>query len=445
MVTIRKLAELAGVSHVTVWCALHNQPGVSPEVRARIVALAEEQHYRPNRLVEGLITGKTRTVGLIVGNVTWDFCSRICFGVMNEAFQDRVNVITLNLFTGKSPDYQLPLLIDQLIEQRVDGIIISADIFVPTPSLLAMWSHDIVPVLNCNTPGDKPLDRIATDERRLAQLAVDYLLRQGHQRIAYCGYMKDHPRNQEMHHAFQTRKLSLDLFNEDAGQLVAPAPWHGERYLDFFLQQPHPPTAVICFEDHMATQLLLHAERRGLRVPGDLSILGCGNNNLCGYLTPALTSIEQFPEEIGARAYELIQRRRNEGTNPGERKPEMIQILPKLVIRASCGPPRRSNAPILPAAEFAASRQDIDTTAQVNAQVTRELLRLLAAGDDTQSQQQLMAHLGLRHREHFRKTYLAPALASGYVEWTIPDKPRSCRQRYRLTEKGRAWVVNGEQ
>ena len=65
MVSLRKLAELAGVSHMTVWSALHDKPGVSPEARARILALADEYHYHPNRLVEGLITGKTRTIGHI--------------------------------------------------------------------------------------------------------------------------------------------------------------------------------------------------------------------------------------------------------------------------------------------------------------------------------------------------------------------------------------------
>ena len=83
---------------------------------------------------------------------------------------------------------QLPLLISELIEQRVEGIIIfCGGITVPTKSVLEMWSHDIVPVLICDTLSEKPLDHIDTDERRLAQLAVDYLLRLGHQRIAYCG------------------------------------------------------------------------------------------------------------------------------------------------------------------------------------------------------------------------------------------------------------------
>ena len=170
------------------------------------------------------MTGKTHTVGLIVENLTWEFMSRICNGVMHAAFRDRVNVITLNFFAEQQRDRrQLPLLIDQLIEQRVDGIIISADLFrIPTTSVLAMWSHDIVPVLLCNTQSDTPLDRIMTDENRLAQLAVDYLLRLGHRHIAYCGYNPNLARNRAMYRTFQTRKLSLDLIIENAGNQWRP-------------------------------------------------------------------------------------------------------------------------------------------------------------------------------------------------------------------------------
>lgn len=97
MVTIRKLAEIAGVSHMTVWLALHGKPGIRPEVRARVLALAEAQHYHPNRLAEGLLSGHTRTIGLIVEHVAWHFPSRICHGVLNAAFQDEVHVITLGM------------------------------------------------------------------------------------------------------------------------------------------------------------------------------------------------------------------------------------------------------------------------------------------------------------------------------------------------------------
>ena len=434
MVTIRKLAELAGVSHMAAWRALQNKPGVKPEVRARILALAEAQHYHPNRLAEGLFSGKTRTIGLIIEHVTWYFYSRLCDGVMSAALRDQVHVIILNAATGQGSPSPLPSLINHLIEQRVDGILISAGHdTLPARSVLEMWSHDIVPIVYCDTHSEKPLDQITIDERQLAQLAVDYLLRLGHQRIGYCGMTRQHLRNQEMTRAFQTRGLSLEYFIQEAGALTTANPECAQRYLDQFLHAPHPATAVICFEDHIAEQLLLHAQRRGLSVPGDLSILGCGNDILCYYLTPPLTSIENNPEALGARGYEMIQRRRQEDIDPGERVPESILIQPQLVIRESCGPPGLQ----IPER----------STMEVTREVRPEIARLLPCCSSPRSMRALMTQLGLRNAEHFRLTYLLSALNAGYLERTIPDKPRSSRQQYRLTAKGQAWIqerVKGE-
>ena len=188
-------------------------------------------------------------------------------------------------------------------------------------------------------------------------------------------------------------------------------------------------------------QLLLLAGRHGVRVPGDLSILGCSNNNICGYLTPALTSIEQYPEEIGRQAYELIHRRQQEGEEPGKRKPETIRIAPRLVVRKSCGPPESrastrmlSSPGILPPAGTPAH------TPQATPQDHPELARLLSVCVGEQSKRGLMARLQLRDGKHFSSAYLNPALDAGYLERTIPAKPRSGNQRYRLTAKGQAWV-----
>lgn len=72
---------------------------------------------------------------------------------------------------------------------------------------------------------------------------------------------------------------------------------------------------------------------------------------------------------------------------------------------------------------------------------TTEVVRLLAAMDPEHSRQELQDKLGLRNDEHFRKAYLLPALAAGFIERTIPDKPLSSKQRYRLTRAGRRHSV----
>ena len=121
--------------------------------------------------------------------------------------------------------------------------------------------------------------------------------------------------------------------------MISPAPDEADNILDALLSLSPPPTALIGFEDYTVLQLFFAARRRGMRIPGDLSLLGCANNWVCGYLTPAFTSIEQHPEEIGRLALDVIQRRRGENTAPGERTPETMLVPPHLEIRESCAPP----------------------------------------------------------------------------------------------------------
>jgi ATP-dependent DNA helicase RecG len=78
--------------------------------------------------------------------------------------------------------------------------------------------------------------------------------------------------------------------------------------------------------------------------------------------------------------------------------------------------------------------------AETTPQVTEEVEGLLSLARTPRSRQELLRDLGLSDREHFRKAYLLPALESGMLERTIPDKPQSSKQRYRLTEKGEAWL-----
>ena len=352
MVTIRKLAQLAGVSHVTVWCALHNQPGVSAEARARILALAEEQHYHPNRLVEGYLSGRTHLIGYISHHFSSSFPARLCEGLIHAASRDRAHILSLNMALGQPLQPQLSPLISQLIEQRVEGIIICCgNTTVSIKSVLEMWSHDIVPVLIDDTRSEKPLDHIDPDERQLAQCAVEYLLHLGHRRIAYCGLDWPHIRSREVCRELKKRGLSLEYCIGDTGKSARRPQWSADT-LTGLSPEAFPPTAVICFEDRIAFHLLTCVQQHGFHVPGDLSILGCSNASDGEVLTPPLTTIEQHPEEFGRRAYELIKRRHEAGEAPGERLPETILVRPQLVIRESCSPPNpRRTSTIFPTRE----------------------------------------------------------------------------------------------
>jgi len=84
--------------------------------------------------------------------------------------------------------------------------------------------------------------------------------------------------------------------------------------------------------------------------------------------------------------------------------------------------------------------------AQVTAQVTAQVEKLLRAViNSALSREELQSVIGIKHREHLRKTYLEPLITSGWIERTIPDKPRSSLQKYRVTAKGRIWLIERNQ
>ena len=93
----------------------------------------------------------------------------------------------------------------------------------------------------------------------------------------------------------------------------------------------------------------------------------------------------------------------------------------------------------LPVHQRAVSSKQV--TAQVTGQVTGQVEQLLVVCKGELSRTQLQEALGLTHRDHFTSAYLKPSLAAGLIEMTIPDKPRSSKQRYRLTDKGRRWLA----
>ena len=116
--------------------------------------------------------------------------------------------------------------------------------------------------------------------------------------------------------------------------------------------------------------------------------------------------------------------------------------IPELAMCESHGAAEPGKSvPRLRTAEIQSATTQDAVTPSVTPPVRTEIARLLCTCSRTSSQRELMAMLGMSDKKHFRLAYLTPALAAGYLERTIPDKPHSNRQRYRLTESGQAWVT----
>lgn len=334
MPTIRKLAEIAGVSIGTVSMALHDDPRVSVKQRKRIQELASLYNYRPNRLTQGLVNGKTATIGLLMPSVTHEFSSRILSGVLQQAYSLSYQVITLETHANNS---HIKLALEALTEQRVEGVLVmtGTDIPLPLTSLLMLQSHNIHSVLIDITTSKVALDSIRSDENQMAMLAVNYLYELGHRSIGLIG-------RKGQRHLALTQSLRQYHLPADGISILL-----GEGFSllddtqadDLFLRcwnNEVRNTAYIAFDDYIAGYILRSAPQHSVSIPEDLSVLGYGNSRLSSFLTPRLTTIEQYPETIGAQACAHLLDLINENSDPETSIPTTITIPAKLVNRFSC-------------------------------------------------------------------------------------------------------------
>jgi len=103
-------------------------------------------------------------------------------------------------------------------------------------------------------------------------------------------------------------------------------------------QASQRPTAIMAEDDAQAARVLCALLEHGVRVPHDVSLLGCGNHAFCEHLAPRLTSLDFQPEAIGRLALDLVLRRA--ATTEDAITPEIITVNPTVVVRESCAPPR---------------------------------------------------------------------------------------------------------
>lgn len=338
MPSIRQLAEIAGVSHMTVVRALRDDSCVKPETRMRIKALAEEYHYRPNRMATSLWTGNSRVIGCLVPHLGIPFCARIMRGVLEAA--DELGLHVISGETRQSMDTIL-MRLHGLVEQRVDGVILFGGVIetLPKSILLELWSNDITPVVLDAMACEGPVCRVVGNGKQMAEAVVTYLMTLGHRHIAaLVGGARDDESSSWwlLRHALIAHGLDASCLYDDREftdpELVLQQLCTGKR---------QRPTALIVWGscgDGFAIQILKAALTHNIPIPQALSIVGSGNDVTCSSAFPELTSIEGCPEELGRQAVLVIHTRRAAGLAPQEGVTYTLAGMPYIVERESCAP-----------------------------------------------------------------------------------------------------------
>jgi len=328
--SIIEIAKRAGVSTGTVSRVINGAPNVSDELRARVTATIAEAQYRPNGLARGLRNRRSKTLGLIIPDITNPFFSELAKSVEVEATRRGFCLILSNSMDSSTVEQSH---VDALLERNVDGIIIAPAI--DTVSLAGIGSVPIV-ALDRHLQGESARF-IRSDNYGGAASAVRYLLQLGHRNIAFVGGPERLTITKERYRGY------VDVLATIETATSLPVPWYGPfNYLtgveaaQNFLALVDRPTAIFASNDQQAIGVLRAAADAGLEVPGDLSIIGFDDIPLAQCVIPRLTTVAQAIQSLGALSVDLALSK-----SSGRALEAKVLTLPvSLVVRESTGPPR---------------------------------------------------------------------------------------------------------
>ncbi|WP_125579684.1 ribose utilization transcriptional repressor RbsR [Levilactobacillus cerevisiae] len=301
-VTIRDLAEAAGVSVTTVSQILNGKgERFSLDTRRRVHQLQEEMGYVPDFNARNLIMKSAQTIGVLVPNLGNPFFSMFIRGVQETSRERHF----IPLIFGANHDEQLEsYYLEELIKRAVDGLII-ASASITAEAIDNILKKNGIPYLLIDQNGGPSVDRVRINDEQGGQLAADHLVALGHQKIAVV--MPDEPT--------QNLQIRLAGFKQRLAEhhidLADSAVTHSEMtklggYQATKAVLAQHPTAVFAINDETALGLMRGLHEQGVSVPQDISVLGYDDIDLDEYVVPKLTTIHQPVVTMGQQATGLL-------------------------------------------------------------------------------------------------------------------------------------------
>ncbi len=325
--TIRDVASAAGVSQATVSRALSMPELVRPGTRARVEAAARRLGYRPNRAAQGLITGRTGNLGLIVPDLSNPFFASVVKGVQAAARAADYSVFIAD--TDEEPDAEVDLL--RALAKQVDGLILCSP-RAPDDELAAIGSDSTVVLMNRRS-GDRP--SVTVDNADGMRQAVDHLAALGHRRIAYVAGPRTSWSNNQRERGM---RQASDAGGTDLVHIGYFPPQFEGGVAAADLALASGATAVIAYNDVVALGLMSRLGARGVSVPDGLSVIGCDDIGMSAMSHPALTTVA-VPKRSAGRATVglLLSMLGPNGSGPQNHESLHRELPTQLIVRDTTG------------------------------------------------------------------------------------------------------------
>ncbi|MGQ5264879.1 LacI family DNA-binding transcriptional regulator [Micromonospora sp. ZYX-F-536] len=328
-VTLSDVAGHAGVSVATASKALNGRAEVAPSTRERVLRAAAELSFQPNALAAGLISGRTRTVGLLTDELGGRFAMSILLGAENALGNGQMSVL---LCDARGDAIRRQHYIRTLLARQVDGFIVVGDSNEVSPSLTQQIP---VPVVYAYAESTDPRDlSIVADDEGGARLAAEHLVSHGRRRIG-------HITGPDSYRAARDRAAGLRTVLAEAGLSPAGDPLFGEwsqrwgRHAARLLLAARPDVdAIFCGNDQVAAGVADTLRDLGRRIPDDVAIVGYDNWEFFAEdCRPPLTTVDLNLEQLGATAVQHLIAALDGNAGVG-----VIRQQGRLVVRESTGP-----------------------------------------------------------------------------------------------------------
>jgi len=332
-VTLKDIAKASGVDVSTVSRSLTGAYGIHKSTREKVLAIAAELNYRPNRIARGLATGRSHTLGLVVSDIRNPFFADVARGAEDAAFAAGCDLVLCN--SDLDPQKQMHY-IQLMLDKHVDGVLMNS-VGALDRAQQEFLSSTGIPVVLLNKPRSiSNFSTVTADNAEGGFLAGSYIADFGHKKIAHLTGPREDGNLRERGRGF----LRAMAGRPD----VAPMVIHGSHNFDggyammrSALEREPGTTAIFAGNDVLAFGAVRAIIEAGLNVPSDISIVGFDNVEISAVIHPPLTTIHQPKYEMGRAAVEILL------AAADQKKavlPEHRILGVQLIERQSCAKPR---------------------------------------------------------------------------------------------------------
>lgn len=332
-ITIADVAKSAGVSAATAGRVVGGYGTVSSKTRDKVMQAIAELGYSPNVVAQGLRSRKTKTIAVVIGSISNSFFANMVNAIENEADEYGYNVIICN--TNEDPELEMKHIVN-LQARMIDGIILSSAWPVGSmrPEKESVYRCGVPVVMVDRRVEGLDFDVIESENFAGSYKTTNYLIALGHRKIGILGtgnYSTINDRIAGYKQALADRKIEFQ-----PRRVLTPRRkknQYNTMEIDNFFLSNRDMTAVMILNNSLAETALLRLDHLAAYDRDKLSIIcwdDAGMNKLLG-----LTTVQQFPEEIGREAAKRVIGLIEKRDLPGEKK---NIIGTELIIRSSCKP-----------------------------------------------------------------------------------------------------------